>query len=66
MTKLLSIKQTIMKRDGISSDLADELIAEARSELQDLIDEGDFAAAEDICRDHFGLEPDYLMELIPI
>ena len=61
-----TIKQTLMDRDGISAEHADELIDEARSELQDLINDGDFATAEDICQYHFGLEPDYLMELVPI
>jgi hypothetical protein len=61
-----TIKQTLMDRDGISADHADELISDARSELSEHLADGNFTAAEDICAIHFGLEPDYLMELIPI
>ena len=61
-----SIKQTLIDRDDITADHADELIAEARTELRQLLDDGDFAQADEICSTHFGLEPDYLMELIPI
>ena len=61
-----SIKQTLMDRDGITADHADELIAEAREDLEQLLDDGDMENAYDICADHFGLEPDYLYELIPI
>ena len=61
---MLSIKQTIMRRDGISSEHADELIDEAKNELRQLLEEDDQEAAYYICETHFGLEPDYLMELI--
>ena len=61
-----SIKQTLMDRDGITADHADELIAEAREDLEQLLDDGDMENAYEICADHFGLEPDYLYELIPI
>jgi len=59
-----SLKQTIMQRDGISSDEANEQINAAREELQELIESGDHTAAYDICADHFGLEPDFLMDLL--
>ena len=58
-----SIKKVLMKRDGISSDEADDLIADARETLLSRIDGGDLAGAEDICEEYFGLEPDYLDEL---
>ena len=58
------IKETIMQRDGISAKHADELIAEAKLELQELLDNGNMAEAEDICATHFGLEPDYVLELV--
>ena len=61
-----SIKQTLMDRDGITADHADELIAEAREDLEQLLDDEDMENAYEICADHFGLEPDYLYELIPI
>jgi len=59
-----SIKETIMYRDGIDSYEADELILQAREELIDIINLGDLDAAEMVIKDYFGLEPDYLMELL--
>ena len=61
-----TIKQILMQRDGLDEATADELIDDAREELQELLDNDDQEAAHDICQTHFGLEPDYLMELIPI
>ncbi len=60
-----TLKQVLMRRDGISSEHADELIQEAREQLQEYLDDGDFCAAEYICEEMFGLEPDYLMDLMP-
>ena len=59
-----SIKETIMRRDNITSDEADALIQEATEQLQEYIENDDFFGAEDICNEYFGLEPDYLDELI--
>jgi len=61
-----SIKTILMRRDGVSEMEADNMIEAAREELMELIEEGDLSAAEDVCMDHFGLEPDYLDELMPI
>lgn len=57
-----SIKQVLMERDGLTENEADELIEEAKENLMECI-----AAGEDafnICEYWFGLEPDYLDELI--
>ena len=43
---------------------ADALIEEAQIEMDNLLAEGNLNAAERICEDWFGLEPDYIMELI--
>ena len=59
-----TIKQVLMRRDDMTASEADELIAEAREEMQDRITAGDLSGAEEICYEYFGLEPDYLMELI--
>ena len=61
---MLSIKKTLMERDGMSAEDADELIAEAREQMQEYLASGDMLEAEDICMEYFGLEPDYLMELM--
>lgn len=59
------IKRVLMKRDGMSSEEADNLIDEAKEALQYYLDEGDSFGAENVCEEFFGLEPDYLFELIP-
>ena len=59
-----SLKQTIMDRDGISADEADDLIEEATDTLHSYIESGDSEAAENICEEYFGLEPDFLLDMI--
>ena len=59
-----TIKQVLMRRDGMTSADAEELISEARDQLQEYLEDGDLEAAENICEEFFGLEPDYLMELL--
>lgn len=59
-----SIKQVLMTRDGMSSQEAQELINEAREDLFTRLSDGDLFGADDICAEYFGLEPDYLMELL--
>jgi hypothetical protein len=59
-----TIKEVLMRRDGISAEDADREIADAKATLQDYLANGDVCSAEDICEEFFGLEPDYLMELI--
>ena len=59
-----SIKQILMRRDGNSESEADERIRICKDELYELLEEGDADYAYEVCADHFGLEPDYLDELI--
>lgn len=58
------IRDILVDRDGMSVEEADDLIDSAKDELADLLEAGDMVAAEDICATWFGLEPDYLMELV--
>ncbi len=51
-----------MKRDGITENEANSLIAEAKQEFDELIASGDLDLAEEIYSEWFGLEPDYLVE----
>jgi len=60
----MNIKQTIMNRDGITAEEADDLIDQAKQTLNSYIDEGNHGAAHDICEEFFGLEPDYIDELM--
>lgn len=59
-----SIKQIIMRRDGISEQAANNLIGEAQEIFYSYLDADDEDAAYNICQEYFGLEPDYLDELI--
>ena len=59
-----TLKQTIMDRDGINSKEADEQIQRAKEALNEYLKYGDTVAAHDVCMEFFGLEPDYLMDLI--
>lgn len=61
-----TIKEVLMRRDGMDEESAEEMIEEARAALLDYLEAGDMEAAETICEEWFGLEPDYLMELLPI
>lgn len=58
-----------MKRDGVSGNTADELIAATKNEIDIIIstETDPFKAGEDaaqILQDFLNLEPDYLDELI--
>ena len=57
-----TIKEVLMRRDGMSEEEADDLIAEAKEDLNDRLYKGEYP--DDICQEYFGLEPDYLMELL--
>lgn len=58
-----NIKDILMERDGMTEEEAEELIEEAKEELNDLIEQRELIEAENICEMYFGLEPDYLEEL---
>ena len=60
MTK--SIKQVLMERDGLTEDEAEALIKEARQEFSERMDKGEIPY--DICEEKFGLEPDYITDLL--
>ena len=53
-----SLKKTIMRRDGLSAAEADEMIAEAKEAIANGAD------PEDILYSDFGLEPDYIFDLL--
>ena len=60
-----TIKQILMDRDKLNKEEAEDLISEAKEALQEYLLQGNLNNAEDICAEYFGLEPDYLEELIP-
>ena len=55
-----SIKEVLMRRDGLDEADADELISEAR----ELVANG--ADVDEVLRYEFGLEPDYMWDLIEV
>ncbi len=59
-----TLKQVLMRRDDMTCSEAHSLIAEAKDELLSRVADGDFIGAEEICLEYFGLEEDYLHELI--
>ena len=55
---MYSIKSVLMRRDGLTPDEADDMIEEARQ----LVAEGE--NPERVLRVEFGLEPDYVCDLL--
>ena len=58
------IKKILMTRDKMTEEEAESLIFDAKEELNRLLELGDTIRAYDICYDQFGLEPDYLDDLL--
>lgn len=58
-----NIKDVLMN-NGLTSDESDSRIEEVQELLAEYLADGDMEAAYDICMDEFGLEPDYLLNLI--
>lgn len=56
------IKEVLMKRDGISAEEAEDLIAQAREDFNERLEAGEMPF--DLCEEWFGLEPDYLDEFM--
>lgn len=59
-----SLKSVLMRRDGITAEEADSQIQAAREQFNSYLDSNDLVCAEEICREYFGLEPDYLIEFL--
>lgn len=57
-----SLQEVLMRKDRISAREADELIDLAKDDLQDRLANGEMPS--DICAEWFGLEEDYIMDLI--
>ena len=59
-----SIVDVLMRRDGMTREDEEQLVSDCKDDLYDSIENGDLMYAEDICQSWFGLEPDYMMELL--
>lgn len=66
MGKIGSIKDVLIKRDGYTSEEAELAVQEAKRELMDMIENDNFSFSDldTFCEEHFGLEPDYMDELL--
>lgn len=64
-----TVKEILMDRDGMMAADADALIDEFKDQLDELLESGAEGIsgaldAEEMVKDYFGLEPDYLFEFI--
>ena len=62
MEKRKHIIDVLMERDGLTREQAKDQFGEAQDEMNARLAEGQ--DAYDICEEYFGLEPDYIMDLI--
>lgn len=61
-----TIKKVLMRRDQLTAQQADDLIADAVDEFKERMEDEpeNFSLADEIVYDYFSLEPDYSMELL--
>lgn len=57
-----TIVSILMKRDGMNLEDAEQEVNDCREDLLERVGNGEMC--EDICQEWFGLEPDYLMQLM--
>ena len=57
-----SIKKFLVEKEGLSEKEASTQVSEARKELMKRLGNGEMPL--DLCEELFGIEPDYLEELI--
>lgn len=58
------LKEVLINKFDYSEQDADEEISKAQDEALELVAEGDLESAMDICGTYWGLEPDYLEDLL--
>ena len=59
-----SLQQVLMRRDNLTAAEAIEQIQEARDILNSYLADEEYESAHNICEEMFGLEPDYLDDLL--
>ena len=57
-----NLVDTLVERDGITKEEAEKQVADVRESLMERLADGEMP--DNICEEEFGLEPDYLMDLI--
>jgi hypothetical protein len=64
MNKIVEI---LMERDNMSQEEAEDLLSEARDEAEYLLEnDGQLDDIENVLKDYFSLEPDYIFDLIDL
>ena len=62
-----AIVKILMERDDMSQEDAEDLLNEAREEANNLLEQdAGILEIEDILYSYFGLEPDYIFDLIEL
>lgn len=59
-----SITEVLMRRDGLSEEDAKREVEDFKADIEDSIMSGDLEDIEDALMNDFGLEPDYLMDIL--
>lgn len=57
-----TIQKVLMERDGLTAEEAEKSVQEGKEELLERLGDGDMPF--DFCEEMWGLEPDYLEQLI--
>lgn len=64
---MTDIVKILMERDNMSQEDAEDLLNEAKDEAQEVLEnDGGLDEIEDILKDYFGLEPDYIFDLVDL
>lgn len=61
---MTEIEKILIERDGISKEEASDLVSQAKLQLAEYLDNDDHESAEQICEEFFGLDPDYIFDLL--
>ena len=61
---MTELKKVIMKKYDWNEQEADSAIEEAKTALQEYLEDDNQESAFDICEEMFGLEPDYLFDIL--
>jgi hypothetical protein len=58
------IVKILMERDGLTQKEAIDSYNEGLSALNEYLEAGDISSAQDVCEEFWGLEPDYLDDML--
>ena len=62
--KINKVVEILMRRDDMTQQEAEHLLNRVREEINDVIEDGDPAAVEDIMYTELGLEMDYIFDIL--